>query len=226
MPLISTVPSSRRRVAARSWTQRVTPSAPIRRYSTSPSLPSASARVERVVGGAVVRVHGRVPVRHLGVGLRAAEQAVGPGSLEQLLHRPVGERLREVDVLADDVEQTAEALARLGGAGVGLLAPRDVGDDALDAHAAVGPAARPGAIPQHARHAVEPDAAGRSPRRPRRSGAAVVALVRAQSRVDARLPELARRARPSGTGPPRHALRASATSSGPRSWPSGRISPA
>ena len=68
--------------------------------------------VERVVCGAVVRVQRGVPVLHLGVGLGAAEQAVGAGTLEELLEAPVGERLRHVDVLADDVEQASEAVAR------------------------------------------------------------------------------------------------------------------
>ena len=88
MPLISMVPSGRGRVAARSWTQRVIPSAPISRYSASPSFPAAHAAYERVVGGPVLGVDGGLPVRHLRVGVRSAEQAVRPGSLEQLLELP------------------------------------------------------------------------------------------------------------------------------------------
>jgi hypothetical protein len=79
--------------------------------------------VERVIGRAVVRMQGRLPVLHLGVGHRAAEQPVGPGPLEQLLDAAVGEREREIHVLPDDVQQAAEAVAGLGQPGVGVDAP-------------------------------------------------------------------------------------------------------
>ena len=150
MPLISTdAVGQPAGVAARSCTQRVMPSAPIRRYSTSALLAAGERGVERVVGGPVVGVDGGVPVLHLGVGLGAAEQPVGAGPLEQLLDAAVGMRQREVDVLADDVEQAREALARpRPGALSASSRRRDVGDDAADEHAAVGPAPRAGAIPE------------------------------------------------------------------------------
>ena len=113
--------------------------------------------VEGVVRGPVLRVQGRLPVLHLGVGRGAAQQAVRAGPLEHLLDPSVGMRQRQVHVLAGDVEQAGEPLAHLGQARIGLHAPRDVGDDALDGHAAVAPATRAGAVPQHPGDAVEPE---------------------------------------------------------------------
>ena len=76
----------------------------------------------RVVAAAVGRMDRGIPVLHLGVGDRAAEQPVGARALEQLAEAAVGKRLREVHVLADDVEQASEAVARLGQPRVGLVA--------------------------------------------------------------------------------------------------------
>ena len=67
----------------------------------------------------------------------------------------VREGLGHVDVLADDVEQAAEPVARLGQPRVGLLAMRDVGDDAADQHAAVRAALRARAVQDHPGHAVD-----------------------------------------------------------------------
>ena len=53
-------------------------------------LPFGERVVEGVVRGAVLGVQGRVPVLHLRVGRGAAQQAVGAGSLEQLLEAAVG----------------------------------------------------------------------------------------------------------------------------------------
>ncbi len=102
-------------------------------------------------------MHGGVPVDHVRVGLGAAEQPISAGALEELLKRAVRESEREVDVSADDVEEAREAVARLGEARGGLLAGGDVGDDALDEHAAVGLRARAGAISKRARDSVETD---------------------------------------------------------------------
>ena len=68
-------------------------------------LAPAERLVERVVVAAVIRMHGRVPVDHVRVGLGAAEQPVSAGALEELLERAVREGEREVDVRADDVEE-------------------------------------------------------------------------------------------------------------------------
>jgi hypothetical protein len=111
--------------------------------------------VEGVVHWPIVSVHRRVPVGHLGVGLRAAEQSVAAGALKQLLHLAVGVPEREVDVGADHIQEAGEAVAGLVKAGGGLLARGDVGDNALDAHAAVGQATRAGAIAQNPRGAVQ-----------------------------------------------------------------------
>ena len=148
-----TVP--RRRVAARSCTQRVIPSAPISRYSTSLSSPSASASLKASYAARSSRMQGRFPVLHLGVGRGATQQTVRPGPLEQLLETSVGMGQRQVHVLAGDVEQAREPRAHLGDASVGLLALGDVGDDAVDDHAAVDPATRPGAVPQNPGDPVE-----------------------------------------------------------------------
>ena len=73
-----------------------------------------------------------LPVRHLRVGLGAAEQPIGARALEELLEAAVRMGEGEVDVLADDIEETREAIARLGEAHGGLRARRDVGEDAPD----------------------------------------------------------------------------------------------
>ena len=120
-------------------------------------LAPAERLVERVVVATVIRVHGRVPVDHVRVGLGAAEQTVSAGALKQLLERAVRQGKCEIDVRPDDVEKAGEAVARLSEAGCGLLADGDVGDDPFDEHAAVGLRARAGAIPQRARDPVEAD---------------------------------------------------------------------
>ena len=155
-------------------------------------LAGGQRAVELVVGGAVGRVERGLPVLHLGIGHRAAEQPVRARALEELLDAAVRERLGEIDVLAHDVEQAAEAVARLRQSRVGLLAPRDVGDDAPDQDAAVGLAQRPRAVLDDARDAVDADDAVLD------LGvlAAQQGLVEARVRVpvlgvDARLPELA-----------------------------------
>ena len=61
-----------------------------------------------------------IPVLHLGVRDRSAEQPVRARALENLADAPVGQRLRDVHVLADDVEQAREAIARLRQPRVGL----------------------------------------------------------------------------------------------------------
>ena len=71
-------------------------------------LAPAERLVERVVVATVIRVHGRVPVDHVRVGLRAAEQTVSAGALEQLLERAVRQGECEIDVRADDVERPAK----------------------------------------------------------------------------------------------------------------------
>jgi hypothetical protein len=76
-------------------------------------LAAAQAVVERDVGGAVVRMDRRVPVGHLRVGLRAAQQALRARALEDLADRPVRQHLREVDVFPEHVEQACEAVALL-----------------------------------------------------------------------------------------------------------------
>jgi hypothetical protein len=136
----------------------------------------------------------RLPVLHLRVRFGPAEQPVRARALEELLDAAVGERAREVDVLADHVEQTAEAIARLRQARVGLLAPRDVGDDAADHHGPVRPPLRAGAVLDRAGDAVEAQqpvfrlgvlAAQQGGVEPLVDGPVVG--------MDARLPELARR---------------------------------
>lgn len=104
---------------------------------------------------AVVGVQCVLPVRHRRVGDGAAEQPVRARALEELLDAPVRVRDRQVDVLAGDVEQPREPLAHLGDARLGVRAPCDVGDDALDRDAAAGPVPRTGAVPQRARDAVD-----------------------------------------------------------------------
>ena len=155
MPLISTVPSARRRVAARSCTQRVIPSAPIRRYSTSLSFPSASASLKASYAARSSGCEGRVPVLHLRVGIGAAQQAVRAGSLEHLLEASVGMGQRQVHVLAGDVEQAGEPLAHLGQARIDLLALGDVGDDAVDDTLPSRLRTRAGAVPQDPGDTVE-----------------------------------------------------------------------
>jgi hypothetical protein len=187
MPLISTVPSGSRRTAARD---------PVRpgQAVLDVGLPPGGERfVERVVGGAVGRMQRRLPVLHLRIGLGTAEQAVRARPLEELLDAAVGLDLRQVDVLADDVQQAGEAIARLRQPRDRVLASRDVGDDAADQHGAVGPAERARAVLDHARHAVEGEHAVLRLRVLATQQRAVERLVRLPVvGMDARLPELAR----------------------------------
>ena len=169
-------------------------------------LAPAERLVERVVVATVIRMHGRVPIDHLRVRLRPAEQAVSARALEQLLQRAVRQGEREIDVSADDVEEAGEAVARLGEPRGGLLAGGDVGDDALDEHAAVGLRARPRAIAQRARDSVEPDeAVGRLGVLAAQQAAVERLVLRPVRGRDARLPErplldaLRRRSRRSGS---------------------------
>jgi len=62
-------------------------------------------------------------------------------------------------VRADHVEQTREALARLGEPRGRLVARGEVRDDAGDAHGAVGAATGARPVPEEPRDAVEPDQA-------------------------------------------------------------------
>ncbi len=117
--------------------------------------PGAELEVEGVIGLAVVGMDRRVPVDHVGIGLGPAQQAVGARALEELLQAAVAVGDRQVDVLADDVEQAREALAGLGGACVRLGADRDVGEDPVHAHAAVRAADRAGPVAEGAHHAVQ-----------------------------------------------------------------------
>ena len=144
-----------------------------------------------VVHGAILGVDGRLPVHHLGIRDRAAEQAVGSRPLEELLEPSVREGEHDVDVLADHVEQAREALAHLGEPRGRIVARGDVRDDAGDAHACRrgrGGGARP--VPHEPRDAVEPDQAvgdlGVLAEVESLVEALVVGLV---VRVDTRLPE-------------------------------------
>jgi hypothetical protein len=65
---------------------------------------------ERVVRRTVVGVEGCVPVLHCAIGLGASEHPVRAGALEQLLQPAVGMGQRQIDVLADHVEQPRDAV--------------------------------------------------------------------------------------------------------------------
>jgi hypothetical protein len=155
IPLTSTVPSARARAGA-----VVHPAGdPVR--TAEPvfdigRLATGQRQVERVVGRAVVGMDGRLPVGHLRVGLRAAEQAVAARALEELFDLAVGVGEGEVHVLADDVEQAREPVGRLRQSRGRLGARGDVGDDPVDQDAAVRLWSRPRAVPEHASLAVEP----------------------------------------------------------------------
>ena len=150
----------------------------------------AERLVERVVIRTVIRVHGHVPIDHLGVGLRPTEEAISARALEQLLQRAVRQGERQIDVSTDDVEEACEAPARLGEPLGVLLAGGDVGDDAFDEHAAVRLRARTRAIAQRARDSVDPDEAIRDLGVVTAQQAAVERLVLRPVRGrDARLPE-------------------------------------
>ena len=117
--------------------------------------PGAELEVEGVIGLAVVGMDRRVPVDHVGIGLGPAQQPVGARALEELLQAAVAVGDRQVDVLADDVEQAREALAGLGGACVRLGADGDVGEDPVHAHAAVRAADRAGPVAEGPHHTVQ-----------------------------------------------------------------------
>ena len=87
MPLISTVPSprgERRRAVVDPARHAVGADQAVLDVAFTAR---AQGPVERIVGRAVLGVDGGVPVDHAGVGLGAAEQAVGAGALEDLLQR-------------------------------------------------------------------------------------------------------------------------------------------
>ena len=119
------------------------------------ALAADQSRVEVVVGAAILGMDRRLPVLHLGVGLGAAEEAIGARALEQLPDGAVGLGGRDVDMLADDVEEGEEAIGGLRGARVRLGAAGHVADDPLDDEPAVRLADGPGSVADASRHPVE-----------------------------------------------------------------------
>ena len=102
----------------------------------------AQPAIELVIGSSVIRMHRRIPVHHLRIRLRPTQKPVSARALEQLLEAAVRVGKREVHVCADHVQEAREPAIRLRQPRRGLLAHRDVRDDAVDQHAAVALRAR------------------------------------------------------------------------------------
>ena len=128
IPMTSMAPPGSGWLLERSRIQRVTPSAPQRRYSTLASSPAICACHERLVGGLVLGMDGGHPVRAVLVRLGSAQQLLAVRALVGLVVGAVAVEPARVEVL---LELDQQALDRLG-AQQALVLAADVLDHADD----------------------------------------------------------------------------------------------